>query len=158
VGEIALTRLEGPAPEAEIAFDLVKRAAWVLPVAVILGAMGWGTEGMLSAAYAVAIVCLNFLLSAFLMSQSAKISLGLLMGAAMFGFLIRMGLILAAVWVVKDAWWLSPWPFGITLILTHLGLLFWEMKHISASLAFPGLKPEPVSPSAPLIDKESTPS
>jgi hypothetical protein len=82
------------------------------------------------------------------------------MGAALFGFLIRMGLILAAVWVVKDAWWLSPWPFGITLILTHLGLLFWEMKHISASLAFPGLKPEPVSPSAtsPLIDKESTPS
>ena len=110
-------------PEAEIAFDLVKRAAWVLPVAVIFGAMGWGTEGMLSAAYAILIVCANYLLSAFLMSQSAKISLGLLMGAAMFGFLIRMALILAAVWVVKDAWWLSPWPFGITLIATHLGLL-----------------------------------
>ena len=25
--------------------------------------------------------------------------------------------------------------------ITHLGLLFWEMRYISASLAFPGLKP-----------------
>lgn len=158
MGEVALTRLEGPAPEAEIAFDLVKRAAWVLPVAVILGAAGWGTEGMLSAGYAVAIVCANYLLSAFLLAQSARISLGLMMGAALFGFLIRMALILAAVWVVKDTWWLSPWPLGVTLIVTHLGLLFWEMKHISASLAFPGLKPPPASPDRSPVDKEPTPS
>jgi hypothetical protein len=33
-------------------------------------------------------------------------------------------------------------PLGITIIVTHLGLLFWEMKFVSASLAFPGLKPK----------------
>jgi hypothetical protein len=31
---------------------------------------------------------------------------------------------------------------GLTLVATHLGLLFWELRFISASLAFPGLKPE----------------
>jgi multidrug efflux pump subunit AcrB len=32
-------------------------------------------------------------------------------------------------------------PLGVTIIGAHLGLLFWEMKFISASLAFPALKP-----------------
>ncbi len=148
MGEIALTRLEGPAPETEIAFDLVKRAAWVAPVAMLAGAVFWGTQGMLSAGYAIVIVVANYLLSAFLLSVSARISLGLMMAAALFGYLLRLGLIFLAVWAVRDSWWLSPWPLGITLIATHLGLLFWEMSHVSASLAFPGLKPGEHRPAA----------
>ncbi len=143
MGDLALSRLDGPAPETEIAFDLVRRAGWVLPVAVVAGAVGWGAAGMLSAGYAVVIVCANFLLSAFLLAYSARISLALMMAAALFGFLVRLGLIFLAVWAVRDAWWLSVWPLGLTLVVTHLGLLFWEMKHVSASLAFPGLKPPP---------------
>lgn len=141
MGEVALTRLEGPAPEQELAFDIVKRALWVVPVALIFGAF-WGTGGMLSAGYAMVIVCVNFLLSAFLLSSTARISLGLMMAAALVGYLVRLGLIFLAVWIVRDASWLEPWPLGVTLIVAHLGLLFWEMRHVSASLAFPGLKPE----------------
>lgn len=33
-------------------------------------------------------------------------------------------------------------PFGVTIVVAHLGLLFWETKYISASLAFPALKPK----------------
>jgi len=29
----------------------------------------------------------------------------------------------------------------LTLIVTHLGLLFWELRYVSGSLAYPGLKP-----------------
>jgi len=36
---------------------------------------------------------------------------------------------------------------GATIIVTHLGLLFWEMKYVAISLAHPGLKP--VSPARP---------
>ncbi len=36
-------------------------------------------------------------------------------------------------------------PLGLTIIVSHLGLLFWEMRFVSASLAFPGLKPGPHS-------------
>jgi putative NIF3 family GTP cyclohydrolase 1 type 2 len=46
-----------------------------------------------------------------------------------------------AVLVVRDAGWFAAVPLGLTLIVTHLGLLFWELKYVSASLAFPGLKP-----------------
>jgi len=45
------------------------------------------------------------------------------------------------VWVVKDASWISFPALGSTIIVTHLGLLFWEMKYVALSLSHPGLKP-----------------
>jgi hypothetical protein len=33
----------------------------------------------------------------------------------------------------------------MTIVITHVGLLFWEMRYISLSLAFPGLKPKNVA-------------
>jgi putative NIF3 family GTP cyclohydrolase 1 type 2 len=43
--------------------------------------------------------------------------------------------------VVRDASWMNLPALGLTIIVTHLGLLFWELKYVSASMAFPGLKP-----------------
>ena len=31
--------------------------------------------------------------------------------------------------------------FATTLLITHMGLLIWETKHVSLSLAFPGVMP-----------------
>ena len=76
-----------------------------------------------------------------LIAGSARISLGLMMGAVLFGYLIRLGLIFLAVWLVKDTAWISFPALGSTIIITHLGLLFWEMKFVALSLAAPGLKP-----------------
>ena len=87
----------------------------------------------------------NFSLAAAMLAYAARISLGLMMFAALFGYLIRLGLILTAILLVRDASWVELVPMGITIIVAHLGLLFWEMKYISASLAFPALKPKPVS-------------
>ena len=40
----------------------------------------------------------------------------------------------------------EPWvdlpTLAVTLLLTQLGLLFWETKYVSATLAYPGLKPD----------------
>jgi hypothetical protein len=64
-----------------------------------------------------------------------------MMAAVLFGYLIRLALIFLAVWLVKDASWISLPALGSTIIFTHLGLLFWEMKYVALSLAYPGLKP-----------------
>jgi len=32
-------------------------------------------------------------------------------------------------------------PLALTIGVTHLGLLIWETRYVSASLAYPGLKP-----------------
>lgn len=135
------TRLDGPAVEQEVAFDMIRRALPAVPVVLVLAAVGWGLDGAASAAFAVALVCANFALAAALLAWSARISLGFMMAAALVGYLVRLALVGAAVLLVRNLAWVELWPLGLTLVLTHLGLLFWETRYVSASLAFPGLKP-----------------
>ena len=136
-----LAAIDGPAPAFEIALDITKRALVWAPIAIIACAAIWGTAGATSAAYALAIVILNFLLSAWLLQVAGRISPVAMGGAALFGYLIRLGLIFLAVMLVKDASWIELVPLGLVLIATHLGLLFWELHYVSGSMAYPGLKP-----------------
>ncbi|MEE9415564.1 MAG: ATP synthase subunit I [Acidimicrobiales bacterium] len=133
--------LQGPQPAIEIARDLARRGVLIAPVIVGIGAAFWGAAGAASVGYALAIVIVNFLMAAFLLGYSARISFALMGAAALFGFLIRLSLIFVAVMVVRDASWVRLVPLGITLIVAHLGLLFWELRYVSGSLAYPGLKP-----------------
>jgi hypothetical protein len=124
-----------------LARDIAKRAVLLAPVAIAVGGLIWGADGATSAAYATALVLANLGLAAWMLSTAAKISYALLMGAALFGFLLRLGLVSAAVLVVRDAAWVEPMALGLTLVVAHLGLLFWELRYVSISLAHPGLKP-----------------
>jgi hypothetical protein len=54
---------------------------------------------------------------------------------------LRLGLIALAVMLVRNESWVDLMALGLTLIVMHLGLLFWEMRYVSATLAFPGLRP-----------------
>ena len=137
------TRDTGPAPEPLIVRDLAKRALALAPVAVLVATAVWGFAGAASAAYAVGIVLANLALAAWMLSTAARISYALLMGAALFGFLLRLGLVSAAVLLVKDAGWVEPLALGLTLVIAHLGLLVWELRYVSFSLAHPGLRPTP---------------
>jgi hypothetical protein len=137
----AAVPLIGPAPEAELARDLARRGLLVAPVLLLLGALGWGVDGALSAGYGLLLVVANFALAAALLVWAAPISLGALMAAALFGYLLRLALLFAAVVLVHDAGWVELWPLGLTLVVTHLGLLAWEARSVSASLAYPALKP-----------------
>jgi hypothetical protein len=141
VSDVLAASDAGPAPERQVAFDMVRRALPFVPVVVVLAALPWGLAGAASAAYAIGLVVVNFLLAAWLLGAAARISYGLVMGVALFGYLMRIALIGLAVMAVKDASWVEPLPLGLTLVVTHLGLLLWELRYVSASLAFPGLKP-----------------
>ena len=136
-----VTQLDGEPVEIKVSADMVKRGLVAAPVLIAICAVIWGADGAWSAAFAIALVLLNFLLSAALISYTAKISLGLMMGATLFGYLIRLGLIMLAVLLVKDAGWISLPALGATIIVTHLGLLLWELKYVAITLAHPGLKP-----------------
>ena len=129
------------APERQVALDMARRALPFVPVPVALCALVWGTAGAASALFAVVLVLVNFAAAAWSLAAAARINYALLMGAALFGYLLRLALIFAAVFAVKDASWVEPTALGLTLVVTHLGLLIWELRYVSASLAFPGLKP-----------------
>ncbi len=132
---------DAPPVERQVVWDMIRRSLPGLPVLVAAAALFWGVAGALSAAFAIVLVLVNFLLAATLLAGAARISTILLAVAAMGGFVVRLALLTVAVLAVKDQWWVELVPLGFTLVLTHLGLLVWEARHVSTSLAFPGLKP-----------------
>jgi hypothetical protein len=135
------TRLEGPAPEVEVSLDMVKRGLIAAPVLIAICGVIWGSDGAYSSAYAIALVLVNFGLSAAIIALTGRISLAVMMGGVLFGYIFRLALIFVAVYVVKDAAWISLPALGTSIIVTHLGLLVWELKYVAISLAHPGLKP-----------------
>jgi len=139
--DLITTRFDGPAPEVAVSTDMIKRGLIVAPLLIAVCGVIWGLDGVWSSAYGIAIVLANFALAAGSIAMAARISLGLMMAATLFGYIIRLALIFLAVWLVKDAAWISFPALGSTIIITHLGLLFWEMKYVALSLAHPGLKP-----------------
>ena len=140
-GRARVTAPNAPPVERQVVSDMIRRSLPALPVLVAVAALFWGVAGAISAAFAIALVLVNFLLAATLLAGAARISTILLAVAAMGGFVVRLALLAVAVLAVADQWWFEPLPLGFTLVLTHLGLLVWEARHVSTSLAFPGLKP-----------------
>lgn len=140
---VLTTRDLGAAPEPEIVRDLVRHGLLATPVALALGAAVWGWPGLASVAVAAALVLANFAAAAALQAWAVRISYGLVMGVALFGFLVRIGIIAGVVLALGDLSWVARTPLALTLVIGHLGLLLWETRFVSASLAFPGLKPDP---------------
>ncbi|MGE0794881.1 MAG: ATP synthase subunit I [Acidimicrobiia bacterium] len=127
--------------EREIAFDIVRRGALAAPVLVLVGAAIWGADGAASVGYGIGIVLVNLVLSALMLAWAARRSPAWLMGTALGGFMLRMGLATLAIVVVRDQAWVELVPLAIAVLVASLGLVFWETRYVSASLAFPGLKP-----------------
>jgi hypothetical protein len=132
---------QAPEVERELAFDMLKRGVWFAPAVLVLSGAVWGIEGLASGAIAIALVVVNLLLAAAGLSWAAKRSLNTIMAMALGGFAVRMGLVCAVLFAVRDASWIDLTALGIAVLVTHLGLLVWELRYVSASLAFPGLKP-----------------
>jgi len=138
-------------PEREVARDMARRLLMISPAVLVVCGLIWGADGVASSAFALVLVALNFLAAAGLMTWGARTSPAALMGAVLFGYILRLAVMTVAVLVVKDLGWVEIVPLALTLGFAHLGVLIWETRYVSASLAFPGLKPKPKSK----IDKEA---
>jgi hypothetical protein len=133
-----------PAPqpvEQRIALDLARRAVYVAPAVVLVAGLARGWDGAASAGLGVALAAANFLATAAGLSWAAKRSPAVLMATAFGGFVFRMGVLLT-VMVAADALfgWVDVVVLGLTLFVAHLGLLFWEIRSVSLTLAAPGLR------------------
>lgn len=133
-----------PEVEREVVADMVRRGLPLVPIVVGLSWLIWGGAGAASSGIGVALVMINFALAAAMLSWGARVSPAALMGAALGGFLLRMVLMGSALVLLRDRSWIAEVPLGMTLLVSHVGLLVWELRRVSASLAFPGLKPSAV--------------
>lgn len=147
------TTTEG-SPELEIVLDVVRRGWPAVPAAVVVAALVAGVDGALSALVGVVLVAANLTFAALSLTWAARISLGVLMGVSLGGYVVRIGAMFGVVFAIKDLDWVHLPSLGLTLIVTHLGLLLWELRYVSASLAHPGLKP--ATPPAQHPTKERT--
>jgi hypothetical protein len=134
-----------PAVEREIVTDLVRRGLFAAPVIVVVAGVARGWHGLVSAALAVLVVLINYTIAAVLMTRAkdnGPVALGV---AAMIGFVVRMIIVVGALLLLRHQPWIDLVVFGIVLVLTHVGLLAWETKYLSISLAEPGLRPAPAT-------------
>jgi hypothetical protein len=127
--------------ESRIAWDLSRRALLIAPVAMLALGLWRGLDAAGAVALALAIVVVNLLIAAASLGWAARTNPNVLMGVALFGFLGRL-VLLTAIGAGIKALGIVDWPvFCITLVVGYLGLLFWELRSVSLSLASPGLKP-----------------
>jgi len=130
-----------PPVERQLVVDIAKRGLAVAPLIVLVAAAARGGAGATSGAFAVAIVLANLGLSGAALSWAARTSLNLLMIVSLGGFLVRMGLLVGVIAAVRHQPWVDLPTLAVTVFVTQVGLLMWEARYVSASLAYPGLKP-----------------
>jgi hypothetical protein len=130
-----------PLVEREVALDIVKRGLIVSPAILLVCGLLRGWSGVASAAVGLGIVLINFLAAAAIMTRAAKSGATAIGAAALAGYVVRLAVILVALVVLRDQPWIDLPTLGLVIVGTHLGLLVWEMKYVSLTLAAPGLKP-----------------
>ena len=132
---------EPSAPERAVARDMIKRSVLFAVPLLLGGALGWGWSGLLSVGLALVLVVVNFALGAAVIGWGVRLGAAAMMASAMGGYIVRLGIVTAAVLPVRHHAWFELLPFAVSLLVTHLGLLIIETRRVSATLAFPGLKP-----------------
>ena len=111
---------------------MIRRA--VLPgVAALLVApvLGWllgGPGAAASAAIGIAIVWLNFAAHGMSLAWASTISPAAVMGTALGGFVVRLGVIVAAMFALDTLPWFSPLAFGLAVMPATVVLLAFEAK------------------------------
>ncbi|MDH3606361.1 MAG: hypothetical protein OER12_05140 [Acidimicrobiia bacterium] len=117
--------------EAIIARHVAQRAVWVAPVLIGLFGIIGGVDGAIASAIGVAVVVANFLLSGWMMSIAAKISLAFYHAAALFGFFLRLILITVSLLVLGSLTELDRTALGLSVVIAYLVLLSWEAVAVS---------------------------
>jgi len=119
------------AVETVLARHTVARAVYVAPVLIAIFWLTRGWDGAWSAALGVGVVVANFLLAGAMLSISAKISLAVYHAAALFGFFLRLALMVLTVLLVAELLPIDRLAFGITAVVAYLVLLSWEAVAVS---------------------------
>ena len=112
--------------EAIMARNIVRRLFVVGPIIVGIAWLVRGQLGALSAAIGVAVIAANFLLSGWLLSRAATVSMQVYHAAALFGFFIRLGFITASMFLAAFIFDVDRKALGAAAIVAFLALLVLE--------------------------------
>ena len=132
--------------ERRVALDLARHGLYIAPAVVLVAGVVRGGDGAASAALGLALAIANFVATAAGLGWAARRSPAVLMSVAFGGFIVRMAVLLGAMLLAEAVFgWVDVVVLGLTLFGTHLGLLFWELRSLSLTLAAPGLRRDRVT-------------
>jgi hypothetical protein len=117
--------------EAVLSKHTARRAVWVAPVLALVFFLFRGLGGAAASVMGVAIVAGNFVLSGVVMSRSARISLSLYHAAALFGFFLRLGLIMVTMFLIAAVFEIDRLALGVSVVVSYLVLLSWEALSVA---------------------------
>ncbi len=112
--------------ELTLARSISSRALFVAPVLIGFFWLTRGWDGAWASAIGVAVVVVNFWASGKALSMAARRSLAFYHAAALFGFIIRLGLITVTMIGVASVVEVDRRALGITAVVSYLALLIWE--------------------------------
>jgi len=119
-----------PAVEWQMARSIVRRAIIVGPILVAVAGLLRGIDGLIAAALGVVIVVGYYALTGLLLSRTARISLAAYHAGVLFGFFIRLALIMVTMFGIARIFEVDRLALGFTVIAAYLGLLVWEAAAI----------------------------
>ena len=112
--------------EQKIAISMVRRVVVVAPILAVIFGVFAGAGAAVAAVVGVGVVAVNFLISGAMMSRSARISLNLYHAAALFGFVVRLGLVMVMMFTLAGTTNIDKTALGISVVVSYFALLSWE--------------------------------
>jgi hypothetical protein len=123
-----------PDPEREMVRRALPLGPPAILVALLVGAASAGWNVGWSAAIGVAVAYVNFIVHGLSLARAARVSLTALSAVAMGGFVVRLGVIVAFMFLLNQFGWFSPLAFGLAVVPATLLLLGYEMKLMAGGL------------------------
>jgi hypothetical protein len=112
--------------------ELVRRALVPSAVAVPLSLLiGWALAGPgvgVSAAIGIALVFANFAAHGLSLAWASRVSIVAVQVVALAGFVVRLGVVVAAMFALNTLAWFSPLAFGLAVVVATLSLLVYEAR------------------------------
>jgi hypothetical protein len=121
----------GPEPERQLVRKASPVAAAAIPISFLIGAALGGWTVGLSAALGVGIIFANFVAHGLSLAWASRISLPVLFGVGLGGFIVRLAIIFAIMAILNGFGWFSPKAFMAAAVPGTIALLVFEMRQLS---------------------------
>jgi hypothetical protein len=121
-------------PELELVRRALLPGALAVPVAAAIAWSLGGVDAGISAALGVLLGLVNFALNGLSLAWAAGISVTAVHAVALGGVVVRLGAIVALLFVLSGTAWFSPTAFGLTVVPGTLLLLGFEARLVARGL------------------------
>lgn len=126
--------MRNPRPEHTMIRRAIAPGVVALLVATGLGWVLGGPGAALSAGIGIVLVWLNFVAHGLSLAWASTVSPAAVMGTALGGFIVRLGIIVGVMVALDTLPWFSPLAFGLAVMPATLLLLGYEARLVAGGV------------------------